>query len=309
MCLMASNPECTVLNWNVRGLNNPARRQVVRDLVADHHGTIVCLQETKLQTVDDAVITTTLGHQFTANCASLSVDGTQGGIILACSQDYFTMSQVHVLQHSTTTTITSMRNNEVWIVTGVYGPQDDPSKLIFLQELRQIKLLVRSSWALLGDFNLIYRAPDKNNPRVNIRMRNQFKTLLDELEVKEHKPEFKQIVQESWAHSVQSGNKMKALHIKLARLGKNLRAWSKQKTKEMRREADEARALVLRLDQKQDNRVLDATEINEHMIAKDSVTPRMIFLITIISIWIMHRICWLIKILIKLKEKFDLISE
>jgi hypothetical protein len=157
--------------------------------------------------------------------------------------------------------------------------------LIFLQELIQIKLLALSSWALLGDFKLIYRATDKNNPRVNRRMMNQFRTLLDELEVKElqlhgrcftwtsgtaspthtkidhvfvtkewelahpgcywqaldtsvsdhcpmllnchpfhqrykgfrfevcclHMPEFKQIVQESWAHSVQSSNKTRVL--------------------------------------------------------------------------------------------------
>jgi endonuclease/exonuclease/phosphatase family metal-dependent hydrolase len=95
------------------------------------------------------------------------------------------MFQVHVLQHSIMVTITSTRNNEVWRVTWVYSPQDDPSKLIFLQELRQIKLVARSRWALLGDFNLIYRAADKNRPRVNKRMMNQFRTLLDELEVKE----------------------------------------------------------------------------------------------------------------------------
>jgi hypothetical protein len=39
--LMASNPKCNVLNWNVHRLNNPARQKVVRDLVVDHHSTIV----------------------------------------------------------------------------------------------------------------------------------------------------------------------------------------------------------------------------------------------------------------------------
>jgi len=38
----------TILNQNVRGLNGTARRQVVHDLVADHRGTVICLQETKL---------------------------------------------------------------------------------------------------------------------------------------------------------------------------------------------------------------------------------------------------------------------
>jgi hypothetical protein len=82
---------------------------------------------------------------------------------------------------------------------------------------------------------------------------------------------FKQIVQESWAHQVQSSNKMRALHIKLARLGKNLRAWSKKKIKEIRREADEAQALILRPDQEQDNRVLDTAETIERRTTKDKI--------------------------------------
>jgi exonuclease III len=45
---MAYDPHCKVLNWNVRGLNNPARRQVVRDLIRDNDCTVVYLQETKL---------------------------------------------------------------------------------------------------------------------------------------------------------------------------------------------------------------------------------------------------------------------
>lgn len=55
---------CVILNWNVRGLNGAGRRQVVRDLVTDHHANVVCLQETKLHLVDDRIIAETLGPQF-----------------------------------------------------------------------------------------------------------------------------------------------------------------------------------------------------------------------------------------------------
>ena len=45
-----------ILNWNVRGLNNPARRKVVRDLVSETRTTIVTLQETKLDFIDAALV-------------------------------------------------------------------------------------------------------------------------------------------------------------------------------------------------------------------------------------------------------------
>jgi hypothetical protein len=49
----------------------------------------------------------------------------------------------------------------------VYGPEEDTDKLLFLQELRQIKQIASKCWILMGDFNLIYRASDKSTNRVN----------------------------------------------------------------------------------------------------------------------------------------------
>jgi hypothetical protein len=66
------------LDWNVRGLNNLARCHVVCDLVIDNACTIVCLQETKLQVVDNILIGSTLGQQFVDNYAVLPADGTRG---------------------------------------------------------------------------------------------------------------------------------------------------------------------------------------------------------------------------------------
>jgi exonuclease III len=73
---MASATNCVLLIWNVRGLNNPARRQVVKELIANHRCKLVSLQETKLQTMDDATIATTLGHEFVSGCATLPAQGT-----------------------------------------------------------------------------------------------------------------------------------------------------------------------------------------------------------------------------------------
>jgi endonuclease/exonuclease/phosphatase family metal-dependent hydrolase len=67
----------------------------------------------------------------------------------------------------------------------VYGPQGDTDKLKFLQEIKQIKQAADNKWLLLGDFNLIYRASDKNNGRVNRRLMSSFRWILDEFELKE----------------------------------------------------------------------------------------------------------------------------
>jgi hypothetical protein len=98
-----------------------------------HH----CLfTETKLQVVDDTTIATTLGYKFVQQYAVLPTVGTRGGIILACFDDYYSFDQVDVRQFFVMVLIRRRIDNEVWALTGVYGPQGDAEKINFMQEIR-----------------------------------------------------------------------------------------------------------------------------------------------------------------------------
>jgi hypothetical protein len=76
-----------------------------------------------------------------------------------------------------------LEENITWCLTGVYGPQADQEKIAFLQEISDLRQHMRAAWLIIGDFNLIYRAEDKNNDRVNIRMLNRFKNTIDNLQL------------------------------------------------------------------------------------------------------------------------------
>ena len=67
----------------------------------------------------------------------------------------------------------------------MYGPQEDEEKVLFLQELRNIRGLCNGPWLLAGDFNLIYQAADKNNANLDRAMMGRFRRFLDDSEVKE----------------------------------------------------------------------------------------------------------------------------
>jgi hypothetical protein len=43
------------------------------------------------------------------------------------------------------------------MATGVYGPQGDLEKAMFIRELRGLKQGALDKWLILGDFNLIYK--------------------------------------------------------------------------------------------------------------------------------------------------------
>jgi endonuclease/exonuclease/phosphatase family metal-dependent hydrolase len=58
-------------------------------------------------------------------------------------------------------------------------------KIMFLDELRIIKDACPGPWMVAGDFNLIYRASDKNNSNINRAMLGCFRRLIDDLALKE----------------------------------------------------------------------------------------------------------------------------
>ncbi|KAG2638131.1 hypothetical protein PVAP13_2NG572720 [Panicum virgatum] len=152
-----------LLIWNVRGLNARARRNVVRDLAADQHVSLVCFQETKLDTCTDAIVPV---H-------------TCVGILLAWNRDIWSANTPIFRAHSISAHITLKASGESWWLTVVYGPQGDQNKIQFLEELRALRQSCSRMWMICGDFNIIYKATDKSNGRLHRRMMGRFRRLID----------------------------------------------------------------------------------------------------------------------------------
>jgi exonuclease III len=49
--MFVMSEQLSIFSWNVRGLNMPAHREVVRDMILAARPIIMCLQETKLATI------------------------------------------------------------------------------------------------------------------------------------------------------------------------------------------------------------------------------------------------------------------
>lgn len=66
-----------------------------------------------------------------------------------------------------------------WWLTVVYSPQHDDEKVLFLEELSTFRSQNAGQWMLCGAFNMIYRAEDKSNGRLDHRNLRRFRTFLD----------------------------------------------------------------------------------------------------------------------------------
>jgi exonuclease III len=174
-----------ILSWNVRGLNNPAKREDVRQVISSLKPDHICLQETKLSSFNPAIIRNTLGQDFVNNFVYLPAIESRGGILIAARDDVCWLQHLSQTDHTITAAVTNQGSNTTWKISGVYGPQSEWDKKMFIRELRGIKQLVQSRWLLIRDFNLIYQDQDKNNNHLNRRMMNRFRRALNFLEVKE----------------------------------------------------------------------------------------------------------------------------
>jgi hypothetical protein len=84
-----SQSNCNVLCWNVRGLNDAAKRASVCNMIFSSGATIVCLQETKIANWTTTLLCQILGPSLVAQAVALPATGTSGGILLATHDRFF----------------------------------------------------------------------------------------------------------------------------------------------------------------------------------------------------------------------------
>jgi hypothetical protein len=120
-----------------------------------------------------------MGSAYDNNFVALPAEWTRGCIIIAANISLLKLSDPIATNHTISTTIHDARCPTPWQITGVYDPQGDLEKKIFLREFRQLKKRARPTWLILGDFNLICRIQDKNNNRVNMALISSFQRPID----------------------------------------------------------------------------------------------------------------------------------
>ena len=123
-----------LLNWNVRGLTCAARREAVKILIQQAGPSIICIQETKLDSVDRFLALEFLGQ--TCMCYEyLAAESTRGGILVAWNQDLVHAEAPSRQRFSISLKLTMKLSNASFLLTSVYRPTEDSLKTMFLDEL------------------------------------------------------------------------------------------------------------------------------------------------------------------------------
>jgi exonuclease III len=142
---------------------------------------ITCLQEVKMGSFTPQLLAKIVGYRLD-KFSLLPVEGTRGGVLLAWQSECIDATNLIVRDYSLTMVIKPKWFCSSFTLTTVYGPTDDEAKQAFLAELVALKPSPIMPWVVLGDFNQIYSASDKNNLNLNIMNMGRFRNALDSCE-------------------------------------------------------------------------------------------------------------------------------
>ena len=126
-----------LLVWNARGLNNRARRNVVRDVAEQQRASIVCLQETKVANLSASMNADLTGAGFDFAC--LPAIGVAGGAVTSWRRDLWSVSSSCVRRFSVTVKLSPADGHaEPWWRVGFQHlcPSDESVLLDWWQQER-----------------------------------------------------------------------------------------------------------------------------------------------------------------------------
>jgi exonuclease III len=108
-----------ILIWNVRGLNSSVRQDSVKELVISSQVDVICIQETKMQTVPRGSILSMLGADFTDYVFLPSI-GASGGVLMAWKRHIGYTGQHRIDIHCISVQFCN-EEGHTWWLTCVYG--------------------------------------------------------------------------------------------------------------------------------------------------------------------------------------------
>ena len=127
-----------LLSWNVRGINDLYKRDILKSFLRDWKCDLICLQETKLEAISLPTIRSLWGH-YSVVFVFLKAVGASGGIIVMWDKNTFNLVSSFQGEFSITCILQTVEGGLSWAFTGIYGPQVRLDKLRFWEKLQRTK--------------------------------------------------------------------------------------------------------------------------------------------------------------------------
>ncbi len=127
-----------LLTWNVRGLSDPKKWEVLKSWLRNWKVDVVCLQETKLDKVDWRVIQSIWGNRF-VGWEVLNAVNIAGGILLLWDKRVLERTDSKVGAFFVSCCWKSIIDGFEWVGTSLYGPSRNELRSELWEELQGVR--------------------------------------------------------------------------------------------------------------------------------------------------------------------------
>ena len=169
-----------LFSLNVKGANNPIKRNVIRNFIRFQRVDLVCLQETKIQEMSsNRACSFGVGRFFDWKVAE--AEGAMGAILLFWDKRKLDLVGVETSLFFITCWFKNVEGGFQWAFTSIYGLVERNNRKMFWEELGSLKGLWEGPWCIDGDFNMVLSLNERNRgSRMSHPMR-RFAEVLNEL--------------------------------------------------------------------------------------------------------------------------------
>jgi exonuclease III len=177
---MDNTRQWKILNWNIRGINSEKKWNALANKIDECGCDIISLQETKRENFDNKYLRNFCPKKFNMFVFVPSV-GASGRLIIIWNESLFKGALEFQNDFSISVKFTCNISNDTWYLTKIYGPSHSDRKEEFLQWFSNISMPNDTDWLIMGDFNFIRNAHDRNKPGGNITEMLQFNVAISNL--------------------------------------------------------------------------------------------------------------------------------
>lgn len=171
-----------IISWNVRGINDETKRQVIKAACRRWKPHMLCLQETKMGKVDRKVVLSVGGDQWT-QWEHLDAIGASGGILVMWDSRVVTRVGARVGNFSVLCLFQGLLVDSRWVFSGIYGPCVDALRKGLWDELKLIPQIWRVPWCVGGDFNVVGFPHERFGARTFSQAMMEFNDFINEVEL------------------------------------------------------------------------------------------------------------------------------
>lgn len=146
--------ELKILSWNVWGLNDLSKRRIISAVIRRQKPHVICLQETKMESVEKAVVDSVGGNKW-VDWDYIGAIGAARGVLVMWDSRTFSLLGTFKGSFSVSCLFKGVEKNITWVFSGIYGPCLDASRVVLWDELKLVRQKWNFSWCVGGDLKVI----------------------------------------------------------------------------------------------------------------------------------------------------------